>query len=336
MYIILLTMTLLLGIETSCDETSISIVKDGRTILSNIIASQIKDHKPFGGVVPELASRKHCEVINRLLDISLKEAQCTLSDLSGIAVTHGPGLEGALLVGTSVAKTLHLLTGLPLIPVNHMHGHIYAHFLSETPPSFPFIALIASGGHTQLILVEEHLSFELLGQTRDDAAGEAFDKIARALDLGYPGGPEIEKRAQEGNPLKFKFPIGLKHSPYEFSFSGLKTSVMQTLKTLEKPYPISDLCASFQYTVIQTLLKKAYFACQSLSVPTLVLAGGVMANQTLINTFSDYCTNHNITLHAVSPILCTDNAAMIATVGHYRLTLNKIESSVTTSPNLPL
>lgn len=329
-------MTLILGIETSCDETSIAIVENGKTIRSNIIASQIKDHKPFGGVVPELASRKHCEVINKLLDLSLKEANCNLTDLDGIAVTHGPGLEGALLVGVSVAKTLHLLTGLPLIPINHMHGHIYAHFLTETPPTFPFIALIASGGHTQLILVKEHLSFDLLGQTRDDAAGEAFDKVARALELGYPGGPEIEKKAKEGNPLSFPFPIGLKHSPFEFSFSGLKTSVMQTLKTLEKPYPVADLCASFQYTVIQTLLQKSYSACRTLSVPTLVLAGGVMANQTLVKTFSDYCHEHSIALHAVAPKLCTDNAAMIAAVGHYRLLLNKMESSVTTAPNLAL
>jgi N6-L-threonylcarbamoyladenine synthase len=316
-------MTLILGIETSCDDTSIAIVKDGKTILSNIISSQINAHRPFGGIVPELASRKHCEIINKLLDIALKEASVKLEDISGIAVTTGPGLEGALLVGASVAKTLHLLTNIPLIPINHMHGHIYAHFLSETPPSFPFIALIASGGHTQLIKVNKHLSFELLGQTRDDAAGEAFDKTARSLGLGYPGGPIIEKTAKEGNIKAFKFPIGLKHSPLEFSFSGLKTAVIQTLKSLEKPYPIPDLCASFQNTVIETLLQKALYACKSENISTLVLAGGVMANRALTHSFKNRCEKETITLHALPPVLCTDNAAMIAAVGYYRLTLSE-------------
>jgi len=329
-------MSIILGIETSCDETSVAVVKNGDQLLSNIVSSQIKDHKPFGGVVPELASRKHCESINHLLKLALTESNLSFTDIDAIAFTQGPGLEGSLLIGGSVAAMLSYTLKKPLVPINHMHGHIYAHFLTDNPPTFPFIALIASGGHTQLIKVSSHLSFELLGQTRDDAAGEAFDKVALALGLEYPGGPIIERRSATGDPHAFKFPIGLRKSSYEFSFSGLKTSVMQTLNQLEKPYPIEDLCASFQHTVIETLLLKSLEACELESIPTLVLAGGVMANKTLVNRFTEACQSNGIALHSLEPRLCTDNAAMIAALGHVRFSLKNYSEDTSVSPSLPI
>jgi N6-L-threonylcarbamoyladenine synthase len=301
-----------LAIESSCDDTSVAVVEDGHRIHSNLISSQLKIHQPHGGVVPELASRRHAEVIHTLITKSLQEAECTFDDIDAIAVTYGPGLEGALLVGITAAKALSKTLNKPLIGVNHLHGHIYAHYLTETPPAFPYIALIASGGHTQLVLVESHASLKLLGQTRDDAAGEAFDKVARVLGLPYPGGPHVEKEAQDGDKKAFKFPIGMKHDGLEFSFSGLKTAVIQTVNKLDQDtLPIADLCASFQDTVIRTLWLKTKLACETHGVERVALCGGVMANQTLQTVFQEEASQAGITIHNVPKVLCTDNAAMI-------------------------
>jgi N6-L-threonylcarbamoyladenine synthase len=307
---------IILGIESSCDDTSIAVVKDGKEILVNLVSSQINIHKEFGGVVPELASRRHAEVIHIVLKKALDEAKLTLKDIDAIAVTYGPGLEGALLVGISVAKTLALLLKKPLIGVNHIHGHIYAHFLLEDLPEFPFLALVASGGHTQLIKVEEHLSFECLGETRDDAAGEAFDKVARVMGLDYPGGPSIEKEAEGGDSKRYRLPIAMKHDGLEFSFSGLKTATLQTIKA-NPDYNRSDLCASFQQTVVDTLWLKCMRACERHSLSRVLLCGGVSANQSLQKQFSDKGAKENVSISSLPISLCTDNAAMIAIAAHY-------------------
>lgn len=328
---------ILLAIETSCDDTSIAIVRDGRHILSNLISSQVTKHARYGGVVPELASRMHTESIHFLIDKALRDAALSWNDIDGIAVTYGPGLEGALLVGLTVAKTLSSLLNKPLYPVNHMHGHVCAHFLSESPPSFPFISLIASGGHTQLVKVTSPMSFECLGETRDDAAGEAFDKVARLLGLGYPGGPLIEKRAIHGSPSAFAFPRAMIHKGMEFSFSGLKTAVLHTVKSIEKaPLPIDDICASFQQCVIDILWKKSLRACEENFITQLVLCGGVTANQALQQAFTQHATQSNIDCFTLSPILCTDNAAMIAAAAHYQcLEVSSLED-IKAQPNLAL
>ncbi len=316
-------MTTILAIETSCDDTSVAVVKDGQHILSNIVSSQIKSHQKFGGVVPELASRLHAEKINKCLDLALTEANCSFTDINAVAVTYGPGLEGCLLVGLTAAKTISMSLNIPLIGVNHLQGHIYASFLTETPPSFPFIGVIVSGGHTDLVLVKDHFEIVKIGATRDDAAGEAFDKVARALELGYPGGPVIEQRALLGNPKAFAFPRAMKHQGLEFSFSGLKTAVMQTILALKKEgkdLPIDDLCASFQQAVIDVLLSKSMEACKQYNCSTLVVSGGVTANQTLKKQWQTVCDSNQIHLYCAPPKLCTDNAAMIGAAGYYALT----------------
>lgn len=301
-----------LAIESSCDDTSVAVVDDGRHIRSNLISSQLKIHQPHGGVVPELASRRHAEVIHVLIQKAITEAETHVDDIDAIAVTYGPGLEGALLVGITAAKALAHTLQKPLIGVNHLHGHIYAHYLTDSPPEFPFIALIASGGHTQLVLVESHSSLKLLGQTRDDAAGEAFDKVARVLGLPYPGGPHVEKEAEAGNINAFTFPIAMKHDGLEFSFSGLKTSVIQTVKKLDsETLPVADICACFQDTVIRTLWHKTKKACDEYGVTQVALCGGVMANQTLQTVFKEEAAAASINIFNVPKVLCTDNAAMI-------------------------
>ncbi|RAP39204.1 tRNA (adenosine(37)-N6)-threonylcarbamoyltransferase complex transferase subunit TsaD [Candidatus Marinamargulisbacteria bacterium SCGC AAA071-K20] len=306
---------IILGIESSCDETAIALVKDGREILAHTINSQTELHQSFGGVVPELASRQHVESIHPLLNQTLSEANMMLQDVDAIAVTVGPGLEGALLVGISTAKTLAYLLDIPLIPVNHLHGHIYAHFLTDSPPQFPFLALLASGGHTQLVHCKDHSQFELISETRDDACGEAFDKVARLLGLGYPGGPAIEIIAKQGNKEAYKFPKAMKNS-LEFSFSGLKTAVMQTIQK-NPSFNKEDVAASFQDCVISTLLEKSLSALKELNCKRLVLCGGVMANRTLVNIFQESSKKKKIDCYALSPILCTDNAAMIASAAFY-------------------
>jgi N6-L-threonylcarbamoyladenine synthase len=310
----------ILAIETSCDDTSVAIVENGRSILANMVSSQIKSHQVHGGVVPELASRLHTEKINMLIDLAFKKSELSYSDIQAIAVTHGPGLEGSLLIGLIAAKAIALGLNLPLVGVNHLHGHLYASFLGESAPQFPFIGLIVSGGHTDLVLVKDHFNIEKLGATRDDAAGEAFDKVARALGLGYPGGPLIEKEALNGNPKAFAFPRAMKNQGLDFSFSGLKTAVMQTLAKLkveEKPIIVEDVCASFQQAVSDTLVSKTLEACRLHSCQTLVVCGGVSANQAIKAAFAEACSKNGITVHCPEPVLCTDNAAMIGAAAYF-------------------
>lgn len=319
---------IVLGIETSCDETSVAVVKDGTEVLSNIVYSQIVKHRPYGGIVPEIASRLHAECIHDLYKRALDQAGITVSDIDVCAVTHGPGLEGSLLVGVMFAKTFSKLTGVPLVPVNHLEGHIYSGFLdavgstdTSSQPLFPFISLIVSGGHTQLVRVHDYFNFEIVGQTRDDAAGEAFDKVARLLELGYPGGPVIERLAKEGNPKAYTFPRAMKHQGLDFSFSGLKTAVVQTFKEQQKlgtPVVPEDFCASFQKAVSDILIFKSLKACQESQCSTLLLCGGVTANRTLRESFAVEAAPHNIRLLIPPPSYSTDNAAMIASAGYFK------------------
>lgn len=307
----------ILGIETSCDETSAAVVEDGKVVLSNIIASQADIHKRFGGVVPEVASRRHVENITLTIEEALTEAGKTLDDIAAIAVTYGPGLVGALLVGVAAAKAISFARGIPLIGVHHIAGHIYANRL-VTEMQFPLIALVVSGGHTELVLMKEHGSFQILGETRDDAAGEAYDKVARSLNLPYPGGPEIDRLAQEGTanlPLPRAW---LEPGSYDFSFSGLKSSVLNALhnaaqrgETIEP----ADLAASFQDSVTEVLVEKTIRAVKEFEVKQVVLAGGVAANRGLRERLSQRCLKEEISLVIPPLSLCTDNAAMIAAAG---------------------
>ncbi|MGE5676183.1 MAG: tRNA (adenosine(37)-N6)-threonylcarbamoyltransferase complex transferase subunit TsaD [Mycobacterium leprae] len=311
--------TLILGIESSCDETAAAVVAGGRKVLSNIIASQIDLHKRYGGVVPEIASRKHLEAVMPVIQEALDQAGVTLADLDGIAVTHGPGLVGALLVGLSAGKALAWATGKPLIGVNHLQGHIYANFLVEEPPAFPLVCLVVSGGHTDLIYMTGHGQMELLGRTRDDAAGEAFDKVARSVGLGYPGGPQVEKLARSGRADAVVLPRAQTEGPYDFSFSGLKTAVLQYA---QKHAPLddqqrADLAAGFQKAVTRTLAEKTLKAAQAKGVHQVILAGGVAANGALRQAMAETLQPHGIRLGYPPVILCTDNAAMIAAAGHY-------------------
>lgn len=310
----------ILGIESSCDETAASVVKNGREVLSNIISSQIVIHRKFGGVVPEIASRKHIENIMPVIDEALRTAKVTLSDIDAVAVTYGPGLVGALLVGLSAAKSLAWATGKPLIGVNHLEGHVFANFLADADLKPPFMALVVSGGHTALLKVTGYNSFELLGQTRDDAAGEAFDKIARVMGLPYPGGPEIEKLALGGNPHAIEFPVAKLDSPYEFSFSGLKSAVINYLHNEEqarRSVNRADVAASFQQAVVGALVQKAVRAIQDTGLKKIVLAGGVSANKTLQTALAEAVSRVGAQLVHPTPILCTDNAVMIACRGYF-------------------
>lgn len=310
----------ILGIESSCDETAAAVVKNGREVLSNIISSQIVIHRKYGGVVPEIASRKHIENVMPVIDEALTKAQITLEDVDAVAVTYGPGLVGALLVGLSAAKSLAWAIDKPLIGVNHLEGHVFANFLNEKDLEPPFMALVVSGGHTALLKVTGYNEFELLGQSRDDAAGEAFDKIARVMGLPYPGGPEIERLALQGNPLAIQFPKARLDNPFEFSFSGLKSAVLNYLHNEEqagRPVNHSDVAASFQHAVVEALCERAVYAMQHTGLKNIVLAGGVSANKVLQNTLAE--TMNKIGCHLVHPtsILCTDNAVMIACRGYF-------------------
>ena len=311
---------LILGIETSCDETAAAIVKDGRQILSNIISSQISIHSKYGGVVPELASRKHLENILPVIRESLDKAKVTLKDIDGIAVTKGPGLVGSLLVGISVAKALGYALKVPFIGVNHIQGHISAIFLENNFPEYPFISLVVSGGHTHLYLAEKFDKYRLWAQTRDDAAGEAFDKIAKLLGLGYPGGVIIDKIAKEGNYRAIHFPRArMSDNSYDFSFSGLKTAVLYYVKKLsldEKEKIIPDIVASFQEAVIDVLIERIKKAVSTLKVNRVVVAGGVAANSRFREHLLELGEKENISLFIPHPSLCTDNAAMIGVVGY--------------------
>ena len=310
----------ILGIESSCDETAAAVVKNGREVLSNIISSQIVIHRKFGGVVPEIASRKHIENIMPVIDAALREANVSLEQIDAVAVTYGPGLVGALLVGLSAAKSLAWAADKPLIGVNHLEGHVFANFLADEDLKPPFMALVVSGGHTALLKVTGYNSFELLGQTRDDAAGEAFDKIARVMGLPYPGGPEIERLAMGGNDEAMHFPLAKLDKPYEFSFSGLKSAVINYLHNQEqagREVNHSDVAASFQKAVVDALVKQAVLAMQATGYEKIVLAGGVSANKTLQNTLAQAMEAIGAQLVHPTPILCTDNAVMIACRGYF-------------------
>ena len=311
---------LVLGIESSCDETAAAVINNGE-ICSNVIASQITVHSLYGGVVPEIASRKHIEAIYIVLKQALNDAKVTLQEIEGIAVTRGPGLVGSLLIGLSTAKALAYALDIPFVGVNHIEGHIAAAFLSEKAPSFPLIALVVSGGHTNIYLVNGYHNFQLLGQTRDDAAGEAFDKGANLLNLGYPGGVVIDKIAKSGNPRKVAFPRAMKNSN-DFSFSGLKTSLLTMLKKLGQSVSaeeLPDIAASYQEAIVDALMEKTIKAAEDNGVSRIVVCGGVAANSRLREKFAKATTIRNIELFIPPVVLCTDNAAMIAAIGEIML-----------------
>ena len=313
---------LTLGVESSCDETAAAVLRGGRTLLSNVISTQIPVHRKYGGVVPEIASRRHIVNVMPVIDEALQEAGVALEDIRQVAVTYGPGLVGALLVGVSAAKALAFARNIPLIGVNHLEGHIFANFLSHEELEPPFMALVVSGGHTALIRVQGYNHFTLMGQTRDDAAGEAFDKVARVMGLPYPGGPEIDKLAAQGNADAIDFPRALREKGnYEFSFSGLKSAVLNYLNEMKmKRVEIdkANVAASFQKAVIEVLVQKSLEALSEAGMKTLVLAGGVAANSALERRLREAADAHNIRFYFPSKILCTDNAAMIACRGYYQ------------------
>lgn len=316
--------TRILGIETSCDETAAAVVENGRTILSSVVASQVDLHAQFGGIFPEVASRQHIRSIYPVIEQALQNAHMNLSDVDAIAVTRGPGLSGSLVVGINAAKGLSLGSGLPLIGINHLEGHLYSAWLDKseenTPsePRFPLMGLIVSGGHTELILMEDHLTYQRLGGTLDDAAGEAFDKVARLLGLSYPGGPAIEKTAQDGNPKHTNFPRAWLPDTWNFSFSGLKTAVLRVVREIEKqnqPVPTTNLAASFQAAVVDVLAEKTIQAAKAFNAKDILISGGVSANKALREHI---LSEAKIPVHIPPISLCTDNAAMIAAAGCYR------------------
>lgn len=319
----------ILGIESSCDETAAAIVENGRTLISNVVNSQIDIHAAYGGVVPEVAARSHIEVINPVINQALSEASLTWDDIDAIAVTYAPGLIGSLLAGSLAARTLALLKNKPLYPIHHVEGHVYANFLNERAPEFPCLALIVSGGHSQLVLFRGHGDYELLGQTQDDAVGEAFDKVAKIIGLPYPGGPSVAKAALAGDPHKYALPKAKLAGQYDFSFSGLKTAVLRavqrevgvdfTFPSHELPALVNDqmradFAASFQRVAIETLVDKAEKAYRDFSPKSVVIAGGVAANQELRRQLSERLP---LAIDYAPMSLCTDNAAMIATLGYY-------------------
>lgn len=312
---------LILAIESSCDETAAAVIEDGLNVKSNIIYSQIELHKLYGGVVPEIASRKHIEKVNQVIRQALDEAGVTLDEIDAIAVTYGPGLVGALLVGVGVAKAISYARKIPLIGVHHIEGHISANYIENPLLKPPFMCLVASGGHSHLVHVKDFGEYEIVGMTRDDAAGEAFDKVARSLGLGYPGGPKIDKLSQLGNPNAILFPrANVEGAPYDFSFSGLKSAVLNYLNSCEmkkKEINKADVAASFQKAVIDALTEKAVKATKKRGLNTLALAGGVAANTALRENMKAVCSENNICFYHPSNIFCTDNAAMIGVAGYY-------------------
>lgn len=311
----------ILAIESSCDETAAAVVRNGREVLSNIISSQIDIHKIYGGVVPEIASRKHIQKINQVTDEAMQRAGLSFNDLDAVAVTYGPGLVGALLVGVAYAKALSYSTNLPLVGVHHIEGHISANYIENKNLEPPFLCLVVSGGHTHLVIVKDYGEFEILGRTRDDAAGEAFDKVARAIGLGYPGGPKIEKISHNGNSEAITFPEAkIQDAPYDFSFSGVKSSVLNYLngaKMKNQTINEADVAASFQHSVFSVLTKKAISAAKEYNIDKLAIAGGVASNSVLRTTIESACQKENIKFYYPSPIFCTDNAAMIGVAAYY-------------------
>lgn len=332
---------LVMGIETSCDETAVGIVQDRMTLKANVIASQVSLHAPFGGVVPEVAARAHLDQMIPTIDAALAKARVTLGDLDAIAVTHGPGLAGALLVGVSAAKGLALAEGLPLIGVNHLRAHVEVSQLEAGNLEPPLLALIVSGGHTSIVRMNEDFSFQELGTTIDDAAGEAFDKIARFIGLPFPGGPEIDRLARDGNPHAFAFPRALANDgTYNLSFSGLKTAVVRELRRLDaagEELQLADVAASFQEALVDVKQQKVFAAAKNEGLDQIVLAGGVAANSRLRDVFADACRQHNMRLIVPSPALCTDNGAMVAASGANLLARGVVNDlTLATSPGLGL
>lgn len=312
---------LILGIETSCDETAASVVKNGRKVLSNVIFTQIALHTQYGGVVPEIASRKHIEKINQVIEEALVQADVTLGDITAIAVTYGPGLVGALLVGVAEAKAISFAAGIPLVGVHHISGHISANYIEHEELEPPFVCLVASGGHSHLVVVKDYGEYEIIGRTRDDAAGEAFDKVARAIGLGYPGGPKIDKLSREGNPEAITFPRArVAESEYDFSFSGVKSAVLNYLNACRmkgEHFSQADVAASFQKAVIDVLVEHSLHAVKAYGYDKFAIAGGVASNASLREAFERECGKRRIMFYRPSPLLCTDNAAMIGTAGYY-------------------
>lgn len=336
----------ILGVESSCDETAAAVVENGRHILSNVVASQVDLHAQYGGVFPEMASREHILKIYPVIQQAMRDAHLSLEEIDAIAVTRGPGLPGSLVVGMNAAKGMAISSGLPLIGINHLEGHLYSAWLVfngendvELPPTpkFPLLALIVSGGHTELVLMRDHLQYERLGGTLDDAAGEAFDKVARLLGLGYPGGPAIQKSAEDGNPDAFEFPRAWLDDSWNFSFSGLKTAVLREVKQLEQVreyLPVADLSASFQKAVVEVLFEKTMGAAREFKAQQILVAGGVSANKALREAF---LSQTEFPCHIPPLKLCTDNAAMIAGAGYYRYITGQYDAlDIDVLPNWPL
>ena len=337
----------ILGIESSCDETAAAVVKNGREVKSNVIASQIEIHTKYGGVVPEIASRKHVEAVTPVVRQALEEAQMTLQEVDAIAVTYGPGLVGALLVGVSFAKSLAFATGKPLIGVHHIEGHICSNYIQYPELTPPFVCLVASGGHSHLTLVKDYGVYDILGQTRDDAAGEAFDKVARVLGLGYPGGPAIDRAAREGDPKAFDFPRAkIPDAPYDFSFSGLKSTVLNLVNQYRMKQngaeagdglPVNNIAASFQQAVVDVLTQHTMEAVRDTGVKKVAIAGGVASNTLLRESLEAACRAEGCDFFRPAPVLCTDNAAMIAGAAYFELQRGiRHDMSLNAKPNLPL
>lgn len=312
---------LILAIESSCDETAAAVVKNGREVLSNVISSQIALHTLYGGVVPEIASRKHIEKINQVIEEALNEAGVTLEDIDAVGVTYGPGLVGALLVGVAEAKAIAFAANKPLVGVHHIEGHISANYIENKELEPPYICLVVSGGHTHLVVVNDYGDYKVIGRTRDDAAGEAFDKVARAIGLGYPGGPKVDKLAKEGNPDAIKFPrANVEGAPFDFSFSGLKSAVLNYINMCQmkgEEINRADIAASFQNSVVDALLSRAIMACHEFKMDKLAIAGGVASNSAIRSAFKAKCSEEHIQFYHPSPIFCTDNAAMIGVAAYY-------------------
>ena len=331
----------ILAIESSCDETAAAVVENGRKVLSNVISSQIELHKLYGGVVPEIASRKHIEKVNQVIQAALEEADVTLDEIDAIGVTYGPGLVGALLVGVAEAKAIAFAKGLPLVGVHHIEGHISANYIEHPDLEPPFMSLVVSGGHTHLVSVEDYGVYKILGRTRDDAAGEAFDKVARAIGLGYPGGPKIDALSKQGDPHAITFPKAhVADAPLDFSFSGVKSAVLNYINSCEmkgESFEPADIAASFQEAVVEVLVEHSMAAVDMYGVDKFAIAGGVAANQGLRQAMKAACEKKGICFYYPSPIFCTDNAAMIGAAAYYDyIAGERADFSLNAIPNLKL
>lgn len=321
----------ILAIESSCDETAAAVVEDGRKVISSVVASQVEEHKLYGGVVPEIASRRHAEAIVPVVKNSLEQAELTLKEIDAIAVTYAPGLIGALLVGVNFAKGLSLSTGLPLVPTHHLRSHIASNYISNQELKPPFLCLVVSGGHSHIVMVEDYTKMRIIGKTRDDAAGEAFDKAARTMGMPYPGGIALDKVAEDGDPFAFKLPRPtVSGSQYDFSFSGLKTAVINLIHNSEQKgieLNKADVCASFRYAVVDCLKTNFLKAAEDLKVDKLVIAGGVSANRLLRSSLQEECDKHGLAFYMPEKSLCGDNAAMVGSQGYYEFLSGNIAST---------